>query len=162
MTAPRSYGLWKDPSQPTLTKAGPAPCGHHRPGISPATPSPAIHPCRRDPLPGRSGAGPSPKDCSASFLSQRELRSPLLFPLLPNQGERAPTQQTQLRPQGEKDAGGLPWKEQSQLPMEKPCYSHASHGRQAGGRALAAGPLLPPAPPPPPPFPIDSGRRQEH
>ena len=49
--------------------------------------------------------------------------------------------------------GGLPWKEQSQVPMEKPCYGHAS---QAGGRWQ-----LGPCPPLPaltaPPFPIDSG-----
>ena len=42
---------------------------------------------------------------------------------------------------GEKYVRSLPWKEQSQLPMEKPCSGHTTAGQRAGRQA--DGPLPP-------------------
>lgn len=47
-----------------------------------------------------------------------------------------------------------PGRSRASFPWRSPATATpATAGRQAGGRALAAGPLLPPAPPPPAPIP---------
>lgn len=111
--------------------------------------SPAIH-HHQPPLPREGpctrllGVGPSPKACSASFLSQRELRSPLLFPLLLKRGQS---------PHPADSAGALGRKRHGRLTLER--TEPAPHGeallrprrprqpRQAGAGRRAPAPPNP-------------------
>lgn len=85
---------------------------------------------------------PVPRVAHCSFLSRIELRSPLRFPLLPNQEDRAPTHRLRWGPRRRKMWEAYPGKSRASSPWRSPAPATA---RQTG-----AGKMGPCASPPTP------------